>query len=54
MMAETTMIILGRERRKGDKANSSVTPFPIKYGPIGQQEWRYQPNKPSATAGKCR
>lgn len=54
MMVETTMIILGRKRRKEDKANSSVTPFPIKYWPIGQQEWRYQLNKPRATAGKRR
>lgn len=53
-MAETTVVILGRQRRKGDKANSSVIPFPIKYWPISQKEWRYQPNKPSATASKCR
>lgn len=54
MMAETIMVILGRERSKGDKSNSSVTPFPIKYQPICQQDWRYQPNKPSATASKRR
>lgn len=30
-MTETTMVTLGREKRKRDEANSSVTPFPIKY-----------------------
>lgn len=54
MTAETIVVILGRERRKGDKSSSSATPFPIKYWPTCQQEWRYQPNKPSATASKYR
>lgn len=50
-MTETTMVTLGREKRKRDEANSSVTPFPIKYWPICYQGWT---NKPSTTASKCR
>lgn len=53
-MAATITAILGREGGEGDKSNSSVTQFPIKYRPICQQEQRYQPNKPSVTANKGR